>query len=124
MSRRITMFGKRKLFDKALVNFLLWIAISAILTGIFFGIDTIDGTSRDMFEDIVWAPGLSLFVTIVIFNLLSADILRRYIKHHGRNVVSWITAIIVFSPFLAGIAYLLTWPNGQQLRSGKGDRVT
>ena len=61
------------------------------------------------------AVGLAIFVTILGFNLATTDVLRHYVRQHGRNVISWTTASIVFTPILAGVVYLLTWPRGQKL---------
>lgn len=65
-------------------------------------------------------PFLSLFILVtfvyvLLLNLAFVDVLRHVIKRHERNVVAWTTAVVVFSPFLAGIAYLLTWPKDKRL---------
>lgn len=90
------------LASRALFNFLLWILLSASLGGIFFAIDYL------VYFD--WAQEATILVSIIGFNIATADILRYYVERHGRNTVSWTTAIVLFSPFFAGILYLLTWP--------------
>ena len=85
---------------RLMVDLLLWIIICGILSLIFAGIE---------------AGWLAVFVLILGFNLATTDVLRHYVRQHGRNVVSWTTASIVFTPILAGIVYLLTWPKGKKL---------
>ena len=110
----------RRAITRTIQNLVLWIVISGVLSAIFFTIEKITGTGSDYswrrgVSTGGWAAGLSIFVTIIGFNLATADILRHYIRQHGRNVISWTTAIIVFTPILAGIVYLLTWPKNQKL---------
>ena len=76
-----------------------------------------DTHRRSLFEDSSSSSGQVAFVVVVIilsFNSLSADILRHFIKQHDRNVIAWTTSIIVFTPFITAIAYLLTWPKNQK----------
>jgi hypothetical protein len=89
----------------------LWIIISAII--LFFAF-SIEKTYSSMWTSYDWLPKVAIAVTVLLFNLGSADILRYYIKQHGRNVISWTTAIIVFTPIITGIAYLITWPKNQK----------
>ena len=93
--------SRQKRANKRLIlNLLLWIIICGILSSIFFGVE---------------AAGLAVFVIILGFNLATTDVLRHYVRQHGRNVVPWTTASIVFTPILAGVVYLLTWPKDRKL---------
>jgi len=56
---------------------------------------------------IPWIFAIGFYVAVI-------DVIYLHAKRQRRNVVRWITAFIVFSPLLAGIAYLLTWPKSQQ----------
>ena len=67
-----------------------------------------------------WFVALAIVVSVILFNVFSADILRHYIKQHSRNVIAWTTAVIVFTPFLTGIAYLLTWPKDKAFTGLEG----
>ncbi len=91
-----------------------WIVVFVLIVAFLFLIDQIDGTEAG-YSDITWAPGAT---AVLFFNMVSAAFIRPYVKRHGRNVVRWITAFVVFTPVLAGIAYLLTWPKNQRQ---KGD---
>lgn len=96
---------------------------AALLCIIFFVADYFDGTeiyhsewyyAEPWAEPIVWAPFASLFAGVVagiyIFYILAPYAVYHHAKQKGRNAVRWTTAFVVFTPLLAGIAYLLTWP--------------
>jgi len=96
---------------------IIWALGSGLLSGIFFAIDSIDATygyygswSPSKTNPIVWAPTASIVTVIIILNVLSAYFIYHHAKLHGRKMVAWATAFLVFSPILAGIAYGLTWP--------------
>ena len=116
-----TEIRQRSLINRSLLNFILWILICGMLSGVFFAIDYLDGTSVGeidgwrlySYSPYTWAPEASISIAILAFNLAAADVGYHIIKRHGRNTVRWTTAIIVFSPFLAAIAYFLTWPKNQ-----------
>lgn len=93
--------SRQKRANKRLIsNLLIWVLVCGLLSAGFFG---------------VGGAGLAVFVIILGFNLATTDVLRHYVRQHGRNVVSWTTASIAFTPILAGIVYLLTWPKGRKL---------
>lgn len=109
---------------RLLSNLLLWMLVCGILSACFFIIEDVTDTGPQFGFSLCeegaewrggWAIQLSIFVTILGFNLATTDVLRHYVRHHRRNVVSWTTASIVFTPILAGIVYLLTWPKGKKL---------
>lgn len=105
---------QRRLVKRALIYFVSWIIISGAMLGSAFYIEDI--TWRPIIDSpFNWLPKLAIAITIILFNLASADIIRYYIEHHKRNTVAWTTAIIVFSPFLTSIAYFITWPKNQRL---------
>ena len=68
-------------------------------------------------ERIVWAltPSLTILVVTALYVLYVFPTVMVYHNANrvGRNAVRWATAFVVFTPLLAGIAYLLTWPKGQ-----------
>ena len=109
---------------RILLNFLLWLAVSLFLCGLFFIIDYNDGAKHVWYtppsytfrheEALAWAPMASVIVAIIGFYWASIDAAYRHMKRSGRNVVRWMSAFILFTPVLAGIAYLLTWPKGQK----------
>ena len=86
-------------------NLLLWILI-AIPSSVLFGADDL--------------AGLAIFIIIIGFNLATTDVLRHYVRQHDRNVIPWTTASLVFTPILAGIVYLLTWPKDKKLTGLEG----
>jgi len=120
----------KSLTAKTLLNLALWIGICWLLAYVFHQIDLIDDTktlvsdplgkmfggSGYRYVPITWAPAVTIFVFVLGFNIVAADIVKPYIKRQGENVVMWVTAIIVFTPLLAGIAYLLTWPKDRPLK--------
>jgi hypothetical protein len=106
-------------------SFVGWAVASGILTGVFFLIDEFVGnkTHLSIFDpfynthEFTWAPLTSITVAVVLaINLVSANVLKPYLERQGRNVVAWTTAIVVFTPILAGIVYLLTWPKDKSLK--------
>lgn len=105
-------------------NLLIWMLICGVLSAGFFIIQDVTDTGSKLVRYVRdgnmgwtggWAAGLSIFITILGFNLATTDVLRHYVRQHGRNVVSWTTASIVFTPILAGVVYLLTWPKDKKL---------
>ena len=46
---------------------------------------------------------IALYITLVY-------VVYDHAKRHHRRAVAWTTAFIVFTPILAGLVYLLTWP--------------
>ena len=86
-----------------------WIFVFVLITAFLFLIDQwVGGT---YYRPGITAPGATV---VIFFNMVSAAFIRPYVKRHGRNGTAWTTAIVVFTPILAGIAYLLTWPKSQQ----------
>ncbi|MFC1948105.1 hypothetical protein ACFLXY_09330 [Chloroflexota bacterium] len=103
-----------------------WIVVFVLIIAILFVIDQFTGEVvvytknpfstnpyKDMWtsyvsDGLTWSP---IVTGVLLFNMISAALLRPYIKRHGRNNISWTTAIILFSPILAGFTYLLTWPS-------------
>ena len=104
----------RRAIIRVIQNLGLWIIITGVLSAIFLTIEELT-SGPPHWRSSGWALPLSLFVIILGFNIASADILRHYIRKHDRNIVAWTTAIIVFTPFLAAIAYFLTWSKNQRL---------
>ena len=47
--------------------------------------------------------GIGLYFTL-------AYVVYNHAKKHHRRAVAWATAFIVFTPFIAGLLYLLSWP--------------
>jgi len=58
-----------------------------------------------------WAPGTSIGVGILTVNIACAIILVHYLRLHKENMVPWITGMILCTPVLTLIMYLLTWPS-------------
>ena len=117
--------SRQKRANKRLIsNLLIWILVCGILSVCLFFIEDVTDTGSKLVRHVRdgsrgwtggWAAGLSIFITILGFNLATTDVLRHYVRQHGRNVVSWATASLVFTPILAGVVYLLTWPKDRQL---------
>lgn len=114
---------------------ILWISLFLILCGSFFVGDYLDTSHvgewrehRVAFLDwektyhvithFTWAPWAS--IGLIIFSLYVGGIylIYNHARQNERNVIRWITASIVFSPLIAGIAYLLTWPE-RKTKTGK-----
>jgi hypothetical protein len=126
----IEMKGSR-LVPNSLRALILLFLIPSILCCIFYVADFFDGTTHTyttytygwlektiVVETIVWADD-AIAVTVIlaavyIFYLVIPLIVYDDAKRHGRNPVRWTTAFVVFTPLLAGIAYLLTWPKSKQ----------
>ena len=117
---------------------ILWIVLLMIICGVFFGVDYIDASSvrewrespshkkleeftvEDFFAPregtfhvitpFTWAPWASIGIVIFGVYVMGIYSIHSHATHNGRNVVRWITASMVFSPLLAGLVYLLTWP--------------
>ncbi len=100
-------------------NVILSIILLLVLCVGFFIIDKIDGATR-VYKDYwrisydtilyTWAPEVStILVASCLYVVLSCTI-HQHAQRNGRNVIRWTTASLVFTPLLAGIAYLLTWP--------------
>jgi len=123
--------------DKVLKSFLLWFLVCGILACVFFVIDSVDDPLRQQIiwrpigepppeqppeptyvrvVHYTWSPIATTIVFILYFNIFTAVSLRYYVERHGRNVVRWTVACIIFTPILAGVAYLLTWPKDKPLR--------
>ena len=111
--------SRQKRANKRLIsNLLIWILVCGLLSLLFFWLEDITAPwtyHRGLSPKPSWAVEPSIFVTILGFNLATTDVLRHYVRQHGRNVVSWTTASLVFTPILAGVVYLLTWPKDRQL---------
>ena len=96
-----------------------WIIAFVLIAACFFIVDQTFGEVEGLIglkgyyqlHSITWAP---IATVILVFNMVSAALLRPYIKRHGRNYIAWTTAIIVFTPILMGLGYLLMWPKNQQ----------
>ena len=117
--------SRQKRANKRLIsNLLIWVLVCGLLSAGFFILEDVTDTGsrlvrnfRDAGRDWTggWAAQFSIFMTILGFNLATTDVLRHYVRQHGRNVVSWTTASIIVTPILAGIVYLLTWPKDKKL---------
>lgn len=112
-NRQVSTSRNKRVVNRAIIYFTAWFVISVIIVIGSIYIDDI--TSMRYSHPFECLIPFSITVSIILFNLASADILRHYVKHHERNVVSWTTAIILFSPILIGILYLLTWPKDRKL---------
>jgi len=101
----------------------LVVLVAVILCIIFFTVDYVDGTVSQYIERttgqyvidlMTWAPFACTLVACLagfyIFYILAPYAVYHHSKRHGRNTVRWTTAFVVFTPVLAGVAYLLTWP--------------
>jgi len=93
--------------DRRFLNFILWLLFIVSVVSIVF-------TMHYLFY-LEWATEITIVIGIISFNLAMADIIRRYAEYHERNTVIWTTATILFSPFLALMAYFLTFPRGVKL---------
>jgi hypothetical protein len=118
-----------------------WILlITAVLVGLFFLIDTFDNTPGIPIYShhapylypwetaipepqiigyemrYTWAFSLSLCVGLTGLYMAGALFIAGLAERQHRNLVAWTTAAIVFTPVLASIAYLLTWPQGKSLK--------
>ena len=117
----------------------LWVLIFLVLCTIFFTVDYLDTSHvgewrghRVAFLDwektyhvithFTWAPwatiGTASSIAVFIFYYNATYVVYHHAKRNGRNVVRWVAAFLVFSPLLAGIAYLLTWPE-RKTKTGK-----
>lgn len=121
------------LTSKPVRKILLSILVAVLLCIIFFSIDLLDGIThtytyrtwggleKTVVETIAWADDATAVTVILaafyIFYIVIPNIVYNNAKRHGRNAVRWTTAFVVFTPVLAGIAYLLTWPKGQKRNS-------
>jgi len=125
--------------NKTMRRIVLPILSAILLCIIFFAIDLLDGVTstytyykpgvewplqvdRTEIRPIAWAPVATIIVasSLVFYFLyiVIPQIVYGNAKSHGRNAVRWTTAFVVFTPFLAGIAYLLTWPKGKNKKDG------
>jgi hypothetical protein len=116
------------LTSKPVRKILLSILVAVLLCIIFFTIDLLDGITHTytygwlektvVVETIAWADDATAVTVILavfyIFYIVIPHIVYDNAKRHGRNAVRWTTAFVVFTPVLAGIAYLLTWPKSKQ----------
>lgn len=122
-----------KLTPRNKLELILWIVLPCLLCGIFFAVDYVDGTSgyhryyigwlwpswhHEVTTPFAWAPIASVCVASIAA-FWGLYVVLPYIVYHnamrnGRNAVRWTTAFIIFTPLLAGIVYLLTWPNRKQ----------
>ena len=116
---------------KPLREIAMFLGITVALCLIFFGVDFLDRTTGIYYQytwpyftkvpyttNITWAPVASIFVAcltgVYIFYVLIPYIVYHHAKSQGRSEVRWVTAFVIFTPLLAGIAYLLTWPKGEE----------
>lgn len=123
--------------SKTMRRIVLSILVAILLCIIFFAIDLFDGITstykyykpyepssgwplevdRTEIRPIAWAPGaVGIVAGALVFYFLYIvvpQIVYGNAKSYGRNAVRWTTAFVVFTPFLAGIAYLLTWPKNK-----------
>lgn len=90
--------------DRRLLNFILWLLFMVLVVSVVFAIHYL--------VYLEWATEIMIVAGIVGFNLASANIMGRYAGSHGRSVARWTTVTILFSPFLALVAYFLTFPEG------------
>ena len=118
--------SRQKRANKRLIsNLLIWILVCGVLSAGFFILENVTGTGSELTRvrggggeyktTGGWAVGLSIFTTILGFNLATTEVLIHYVRQHERNLVSWATASLVFTPILAGVVYLLTWPKDRKL---------
>ena len=92
---------------KALIVWMLLCGIMAVFFTLFrelfserFGLE-IPGLINWIVLSLIGAIGLYFTLAYVVYNNA---------RKHNRRAVAWATAFIVFTPILAGLAYLLTWP--------------
>ena len=90
--------------------FIVWL----LLFGIFVVLYTV---FKQLFSSIIGIeiPGLFTWIIIAILAGVGvyftfAYVVYNHAKKHNRRAVAWATAFIAFSPILAGLLYLLTWP--------------
>lgn len=92
---------------KAFIVWMLLCGIMAVFFTVFkelfskrFGLE-IPGLVNWIVLSLIGAIGLYFTLAYAVYN---------HAKKHDRRAVAWATAFIVFTPILAGLAYLLTWP--------------
>jgi hypothetical protein len=90
--------------------FIVWMLLCGIMA-VFFTL--FKGLFSEMFSleipslvdwivlSLIGATGLYFTLAYVVYN---------HARKHNRRAVAWATAFVVFTPILAGLAYLLTWP--------------
>jgi hypothetical protein len=126
-----------KLIPSSLRAWILCFLIPALLCCIFFIADFYDSTrvitgyyhppgiplletwdKYPIYSPLAWAPPLSVItgflVGFYIFYFVAPYTVYHNAKKVGRNAVRWTTAFVIFTPVLAGIAYLLTWPRSKE----------
>jgi len=73
-------------------NLLIWILVCGVLSAGFFIIEDVTDTGSKLVRFVRdgsrgwtggWATGLSIFITILGFNLATTDVLRHYFRQHG-----------------------------------------
>jgi len=92
---------------RALIVWLLLCGILAVFFTLFrelfsekFGLE-IPGIGNWIVLSLIGAIGLYFTLVYAVYN---------HARKHNRRAVAWATAFIVFTPILAGLLYLLTWP--------------
>lgn len=109
-------------------NTILWIVICGLLDVILWIVDYIDflNSERSLpyekelsfgtymaipyYTTSVWTNWSILIISILGLNIAGANIVYNHAKSHNRNACAWLVGFILFTPILAGIAYLVTWP--------------
>jgi TRAP-type C4-dicarboxylate transport system permease small subunit len=128
------------LASKPVRKILLSILVAVLLCIIFYSIDLAGTTTHtithsgispltkkpyeyttEQVEHVWWALAAlgvtACLAAFYIFYIVIPQIVYDNAKRHGRNAVRWTTAFVVFTPVLAGIVYLLTWPKSKKTNS-------
>ena len=114
---------QKRVIIRTIQNVVLWVVVSSIIIPVAFYVE--EETSY-LFRNYIrmypfaFLPKLAIAICILLFNLATTDVLRHYVRQHERNVISWTTASLLFTPILAGIVYLLTWPKDKKLTGLEG----
>ncbi len=106
-AKRKSIFTRELKVHDSVKALIVWILLCVVIwaLSILFG-ELSSFLSRPEFT--IW-DGLGLIGGLALYITL-AYVVHNHAKSHNRRAVAWTTAFIVFTPILAGLAYLLTWP--------------
>jgi len=108
--RRNILIRDLKVADR-LKEFIVWLLLCGIFVACFVVLKKPFFSERFALE-IPELPDWRVISSIVgsALYFTVAYVVYNHARKHHRRAVAWATAFIVFTPILAGLVYLLTWP--------------
>ncbi len=107
---KTNLLTKKIKINDSLKELIVWLLLCGILVAFFavFGQLFSELIEIEIPELFTWIALVTIAFVAAYFTLAYA--IYNHAKKNNRRAVAWATAFIVFTPILAGLFYLLSWP--------------